>query len=454
MSVIRLILLLSVIFVSTGVQAEESPDILELSWQMFAVQGEEKKQIAEKLAALGDRSLIPTFVLAMRWTRNNIYVAEGLTRLAGEEITDWHDAYVWQERHPEIVPHETFRAIKLRFLEGTDARFGQLFELPHGTRDKMKIRLEEISWGGARFDSIPPLDNPAMIEAPAADYIQDTDLVFGVEINGDARAYPLRILGWHEMLNETIGGVPVALAYCTLCGAGILFETVAEGSDEPLVFGSSGLLYRSNKLMFDRATNSLWNQFTGEPVVGPLAESDVRLRIRPLIITSWKDWKSSHPDTRVLSLNTGFYRDYGSGVVYREYFSNPELMFPASVGDESEVSRKEFVFGIREFGAAKAWPVEAFREKRVINDRVGQTDVVLIGDAKTRTVRAYVRNPDETFEQTSDGELKSDHGVWRTEEDFLVSLDGSQRRARVPGHVSYWFAWDNYLGVRSELYSQ
>ena len=131
----------------------------------------------------------------------------------------------------------------------------------------MRIRLEEVVWGGVQFDGIPSLDNATMINADKADYLLDTDLVFGIEINGDARAYPLRIMGWHEMANDVIGGVPVALAYCTLCGSGILYETLLEGSDDPLVFGSSGLLYRSNKLMFDRTTNSLWNQFSGEPVV-------------------------------------------------------------------------------------------------------------------------------------------------------------------------------------------
>ena len=98
-----------------------------------------------------------------------------------------------------------------------------------------------------------------MIAAGDADYLRDDDLVFGVEINGDIRAYPLRIMGWHEMFNEVIGGVPVALAYCTLCGAGILFETAVEGRDEPFVFSTSGFLYRSNKLMYDRQTESMWN---------------------------------------------------------------------------------------------------------------------------------------------------------------------------------------------------
>lgn len=434
--------------------ADEKQDIASLSLQMFSVQGDAKRAVIDKLAATNDRSLIPTFVLAMRWTGDNKFVAAALSKLAGEEIKTWHEAYEWQEQNPQIIPHETFRPLRLRFWGNTDKRFLDFFKPPYGTREKMKIRLEEMSWGGVLFDGITSLDNPNMINAQEADYLLDTDLVFGVEINGDIRAYPLRIMGWHEMFNDVIGGVPVALAYCTLCGAGILFETGVEGREEPFVFGSSGLLYRSNKLMFDRQTNSLWNQFTGEPVVGPLVDTDIKLKIRPNSITTWADWKATHPTSKVLSLDTGYVRNYASGFIYREYFASPDLMFPALVSDESVLKRKDYVFGIRQTGSAKAWPVEVFRNARVINDKVGQTNIVLIGDASTRTVRAYTREADETFSGATRGFISSADEQWRVTEDFLISSDNSKKRARIPGHVSYWFAWDNYLGVKSELYTQ
>ena len=315
----------------------------------------------------------------------------------------------------------------------------------------MKIRLEEITWGGVQVDGIPSLDNPRLIKARAADYLLDDDLVFGVEINGDARAYPLRIMGWHEMFNDVIGGVPVALAYCTLCGAGILFETQVDGRDKPFVFGSSGFLYRSNKLMFDRETDSLWNQFTGEPVVGPLVGSGIALKIRPVAITSWQRWLDRHPDTRVLSIETGHRRDYGSGVVYSDYFASPNLMFPAMVRGGELPGQKDYVFGIRAPGAAKAWPLTAFEEAPVINDRVGPLQVVLIGDAATRTVRAYKRGGHSFAEGARPGTLAGPGGDWTIEEEQLVGPAG-ERLARVPGHISYWFAWDGYLGVGSELY--
>ena len=427
-------------------------EIAELSLQMFAVQGDAKTPIVEKLAALNDKSLIPTFVLAMRWTGSDVRVAKVLSDLTGEKITHWHEAYAWQERHPEIIPHPTYRGLKLRFLGNTDARFLTLFEAPYGDRENMRIRLEEIVWGGALYDDIPSLDHATMIAADEADYLLDDDLVFGVEINGDVRAYPLRIMGWHEMVNDVIGGVPVALAYCTLCGSGILFETQLEGQDQPLVFGSSGLLYRSNKLMLDRGSNSLWNQYSGEPVVGPMADSDIKLVIRPMTISSWKDWRQANPQTSVLSLDTGYIKNYDSGVVYREYFASPDLMFPAAVGDESRLQRKDYVFGVRGLAASKAWPLNEFMQSPVINDKVGRQALVLIGDAQTRTVRAHERHHDETFDLNEDNGLETDDAAWRVTESFLESVDGKLKRARIPGHISYWFAWDNFLGVRSELY--
>ena len=448
-----LLLLLS----SAFVQASELSDqqIADLSLQMFVVQGPGKELVVEQLASENDKSLIPTFVLAMRWTGSNVHVAKALSDLTGEKITHWHEAYNWQEQHPEITPHPTYRDLKLRFLGNTDRRFLDFFVPPFGDRENMRIRLEEIVWGGALYDDIPPLDQAKMLSVDEADYLLDTDLVFGVEINGDVRAYPLRIMGWHEMFNDVIGGVPVALAYCTLCGTGILYDTRVEGRDKPFIFGSSGLLYRSNKLMFDRETNSLWNQYSGEPVSGPLVDSGIKLNILPVTITSWESWRTQHPGTTVLSLDTGYNRNYASGFVYHDYFSSPGLMFPAVVEDESRLSRKDYVFGLRTFAVSKAWPLSVFEDMPVINDSLGDTPVVLVGDITTRTVRAYERAAEEKFELTSDGQLRSSdekNDQWQLQEGFLVDASGKQKRVRLPGHISYWFAWENFMGIKSELY--
>lgn len=403
------------------------------------------------LASRGDPDVVSALILSLRFRRNDSDILGTISKLTGQPVKSWRDAMLWQEANPKVIPHPSFRKLKVDVFERIDSRFLRFLGGDKSKRENLKIRLEEIVWGGVKVDGIPSLDNPKLVAARDAGYMRDDDLVFGVEINGDARAYPLRIMGWHEMFNDVIGGVPVALAYCTLCGAGILFETGEVHKGGTLVFGSSGFLYRSNKLMFDRQTDSLWNQFTGEPVSGALKDSGIKLKIRPVVITTWQKWQARHAATKVLSLDTGHNRNYGSGVVYREYFASPSLMFPTVVRDETRVKRKDYIFGIRDVGAAKAWPLAAFVKEPVINDAVGAKPVVLIGDAASRTVRAYERGA-RTFSAGKAANVLEAAGVaWTITEDRLSGPDGTEL-ARVPGHISYWFAWDGYLGVGSELH--
>lgn len=406
-----------------------------------------------RLRARGLPDVLPTIALALRFRGPNPTILEATSTLAGEPILSWGDLMLWLEAQKTFVAHPSYRQLKLELLDRIDPEFLRFLDGDRSKPENMDIRLEEIVWGGVRVDGIPALDTPKMTSAATADWLADDDLVYGVEINGDARAYPLRVMGWHEMMNDVVGDVPVAIAYCTLCGAAILFETEVDGREQPFVFGSSGFLYRSNKLMFDRETDSLWNQFTGKPVSGPLRGLGIELKVRPIAATTWARWRDRHPETTVLSLDTGHNRDYGSGVVYQEYFASPDLMFPARVGDESTAKRKDIVFGVRDVAASRAWPVAAFADAKVINDQVGGRAIVLIGDAESRTVRAYDRG-ERTFAATPDAEMLSDNGVdWRIEEDALIGPAG-ERLARVAGHLSYWFAWDGYFGAESTLYGR
>jgi Protein of unknown function (DUF3179) len=369
----------------------------------------------------GNPDMVAGLIEALRFTSMpDQPILDTLQAITGQDGgNDWFDWMLWQERHDEVIPHPSYAAFKRDLYLRIDPAFDGFLKPKYLARDRMKIRLEEITWGGVVKDGIPSLDNPQMIDAVEAEYLRVDDLVFGISINGDVRAYPLRVMGWHEMFNDVIGGVPVALAYCTLCGSGILFETKVKGRAKPFVFGSSGFLYRSNKLMFDRETLSLWNQFTGRPVVGPLADGTITLEQRPVVIATWKDWRAANPGTTVLSLNTGHRRDYGSGVVYSDYFASKDLMFPTNV-DQSRQRQKDYVFGLRLFGGAKAWPLTAFSKTPVINDSLAGQPVVLIGDPDGRSVRAYERGA-EVFSGTGKVLRGADGAKWALTEEALVA---------------------------------
>ncbi|MDA1097528.1 MAG: DUF3179 domain-containing protein [Proteobacteria bacterium] len=402
----------------------------------------------------GNQDVVAGLILALQFSNHDeAPVLAALKDLTGHQADGWFQWMLWQEANGTLRPHPSFAALMVDTLQRIDPKFAVFFRPGWQNGASMRVRMEEIVWGGVgAMTGIPSLDYPHMIKAAAANYLAGDDLVFGVEIAGDARAYPLRIMGWHEMFNDSIGGVPVALAYCTLCGSGILYETLLPDRTRPLVFGSSGLLYRSNKLMFDWETLSLWNQFTGEPVAGPLAKSGIRLKTRPVAITTWAFWRQRHPDTTVLALDTGHSRDYGSDVVYKDYFAAPNLMFPAVAKANSPLKLKDYIFGIRAFGAARAWPLAAFAKSPVINDSMGERNLVLIGNAATRTVRAYERGKQNFQAHDETGKVQGPGGTWTVMETALVGPKG-EKLVRVAGHIAYWFAWENYMSANATLYA-
>jgi hypothetical protein len=401
----------------------------------------EQREAVEWLTRNGDRGSVAILIQLLRWLpEDEDAIVARLKRLTGANAgSRWFDWMLWQQGHPEFEQYPGYAGFLADLLADIDPHFRRFVraDVPH------TIRIEEIAWGGVAVDGIPALDNPTMIAAAKADYLNADDPVFGVEINGDARAYPLRIANWHEMVNDVVGGVPVSLAYCTLCGAGILFDGRVEGRPHPFTFGSSGLLYRSNKLMYDRNTDSLWNQFTGRPVMGPLTGSKIELHVLPVALTSWAQWRERHPETRVLALDTGFRRDYRPGVAYHDYFASPELMFPALVRDK-RLAAKDLIFGVRVPGGIKAWPLADFTGGAVINDHIGFTDVVLIGDPQGRGARAYRADGHRFARGATADELIAGDERWRISEDGLIGPAGKSL-PRLPGHVAYWFAWAGYF---------
>jgi hypothetical protein len=211
-------------------------------------------------------------------------------------------------------------------------------------------------------------------------------------------------------------------------------------------FGSSGLLYRSNKLMYDRETQSLWHHLTGEPVVGPLAASGIRLRVLPVVVTTWREWRTAHPGTRVLDIRTGHLRDYTPGRPYGPYFASPDTMFPVSPRSD-RLRTKDHVLAVRIGPAHKVYPLDVFRREPVVNDRVGATSVVVVGRPESRTGRAYERGPFRfRAGRTPDELVELDTGAaWRVEEERLLDPRTGRSLPRVGAHLVYWFGWHAFF---------
>ncbi len=254
----------------------------------------------------------------------------------GGDMNAWY-RWLWNEPYQ---PHPEYSQFKASLYSRLDKRFREYFEVT----DDASIRLDEIRWGGVRRDGIPPLKDPATLPASDADYLADSNVVFGVAINGEARAYPKRILAWHEMVKDTIGGESINGVYCTLCGSMIVYRTHI--GDKHYELGTSGFLYRSNKLMYDHDTKSLWSTLDGKPVVGPLVGQGIKLEPLSVVTTTWGQWREMHPETQVLSLETGYKRDYSEGAAYRDYFATDKLMFEVSKHDD-RLKNKDEVLALR-----------------------------------------------------------------------------------------------------------
>ena len=398
----------------------------------------------------GDRSMIPALVDTLFFasaTDNREDVVACLESLSGERLGPNYRYWVeYVGGRVDLRPKEGYRAWKAGLFARIDPVFARFLhpELP------IAIRPEEIVWGGVRKDGIPALTRPVTVAASQATFLEDDEPVFGLELGGASRAYPQRILDWHEMVNDVVGGRHFSLSYCTLCGSAIAYAT-GTTDGKPLLFGSSGLLYRSNKLMYDDGTLSLWSNLTGEPVVGPLVGRGLRLTPLPLTITTWSDWRTRHPETTVVSLATGHRRDYTAGAAYGRYFASPETMFP--VWKKSPLlPSKAWIYALRSGAVARAYPLELIFRERVVNDEIGGLPIVLIADPTGGAVRAY-RSEGRRFAEGPHGEViePATGASWSVAEEGLRPYLGGPPLARVAGHRAYWFAWYAFF-PETELY--
>lgn len=450
-----------------GNNSESSISNEEATQLMYVLSGPDilKAQDAtDQVVAAKDERFVAVFIELIRGaqlnllspTRHSMFIV-ALENLSGQSFgADW-PAWVEWYGGTELVPPEGFTGWKGILLSTIDIGFVDFLQDDFPS----VIRVEEIQWGGVLIDGIPALDNPAMVGPEEAFYLVPEEPVFGIAINGEARAYPLRIMDWHEMANDVVGGVPFSLAYCTLCGAGIAFDGRA-ANGETYTFGSSGFLYRSNKLMYDRQSRTLWNQLTGQPVLGPLVDERISLELLPIVLTSWADWLESHPETLVLDIKTGFDREYALGAAYGDYFSSADTMFPVWTRNDL-LPEKARVYALRINGEPRAYPLELLAEEQVANDTLADRNIVLVANSGTvevlgqslragsvdyqagGEVRAYERG-EHIFQAGPDEDtlLDEEGNQWQITEEYLLGPNG-ERHERIAGHLAYWFGWFSFF---------
>jgi hypothetical protein len=314
--------------------------------------------------------------------------------------------------------------------------------------DRLRAFAENIARGGPPRDGIPPIDKPRYEEVADADrWLQDDDVVFGLDYNGEVKAYPQLVLVWHEIVNDVLGGEPVSVTYCPLTGSAVGFRGRLSALDRTLDFGTSGNLVNSNLLMYDRPTDSLWPQILGIAIDGP-SKGEV-LQELPVVWTSWGRWKASYPQSLVLSRDTGFFRSYGSDPYgsYRSpggYYHTGGPFFPVMTSSDL-FPAKEVVMGVKLGDDRLAIHKASLRAERVVNLTLAEAGLVALYDDALDTVRVYRSNPGGRrleFE-LADGEVRdsSTGSIWTTTgRAESGSMEGTQLEY-VNSWDVMWFAW-------------
>jgi len=333
-------------------------------------------------------------------------------------------------------------------------------------RSKAVVPLDDIVPGGPPPDGIPAIDRPKFVTPKDADaWLHAKEPVLSLEVGGEARAYPLQILMFHEIVNDTVGGRAVSVTYCPLCNSGIVFDRRI--GDTTYDFGTSGMLYKSDLVMYDRQTHSLWAQMEGRAIVGDLAGA--RLAMLPANTLAYGEWKRLYPNGKVLSKDTGHGRRYGRNPYegYDEPTSHPFLFFDRIDG---RLPPKERVAGVLIGERARAYPFGLLAARKVVADTLADQSLVVFYRAGTfsaldRSVIAQSRDVGATavFSPLVEGRAltfePTDTGFRDMETKSLWSLLGRCYQGPLAGKVlrpiihvdAFWFAWAAFQ-PKTEIY--
>jgi Protein of unknown function (DUF3179) len=317
---------------------------------------------------------------------------------------------------------------------------------------------DEVRSGGPPPDGIPSIDEPKFLRADEVGFLAEDEPVLALEVGGEVRAYPVQVLIWHEIVNDTVAGIPVAVTYCPLCNSAVAYDRRL--GDRVLSFGTSGMLYKSALVMYDRQTESLWSHFTGEAVIGHL--TGAQLDVYPIATVSWADWRDAHPDGLVLSRDTGFDRDYGRNPYpgYDDVDSSP-FLFEGEV--DGRLAAMERIVGIEDGGDAVAIRLDELDDDGVLEVEIDGTTLVAWVEPGTASALdagsvAAGRDVGATgvFEPVADGRRL---GFERTGDGFVDDETGSRWNVlgqAVEGPLegmalepvahldTFWFAWASY----------
>jgi uncharacterized protein DUF3179 len=318
--------------------------------------------------------------------------------------------------------------------------------------DKTIISYEEVLSGGPPKDGIPSIDQPAFATVEEADaWLADVEPVILVEAGGAAKAYPIQILMWHEIVNDSVGGVPLSITFCPLCNTAIAYERTIDG--QVLDFGTTGRLRYSNLIMYDRETETWWQQASGQAIAGELTGS--QLVFYPAAIISWQDFAKTYPQGEVLSRDTGLGRPYGQNP-YTGYddVNNPPFLYdgPPTPGELLPMTR---VLTVDLNGETVAYPYDLLEEVGVINDEVGGQPIAVFWQSGTasaldtgaiaqgRDVGAAAAFSREINDEVltfiiQDGSMIDSNG---TEWDILGRSTSGEQLTPVVAVNHFWFSW-------------
>ncbi len=392
------------------------------------------------MGASGDRRFVAPLVdmraLDVGWAAE---VDSALSALTGQRLDSEAAWYRWLGAHPEPLP-PTYQRWKGRLLAVSDPAFANLLSGPVAEG----VRTELVAWAGLRVGELPRLDEPRTVGAENHGYLDGADLVFGLQLGGVLRAYPQRLLTWHPVVSDRVGGAAVLITYCGPCESASAFAPTVGG--RAFSFRDAGLWLDGRPLMVDDQTGSLWDAYSGRAVMGAMAAARVALPRVGLTTVRWDEWAAEHPSTTVLALDTGFVRDY-SEANRRARDGSMAARFPETSPADDRLAPDTRVVGVVVGNEARAYPVVEAQARRVVLDTLGGERVLLLSQGPSRPVRVYRPGALAVRELREDGTVIGSDGKegerwWARESAIVSQLDG--RTHEVGAWVeSTWGAWSS-----------